>query len=490
MIRLFLKENKQLLIFLLFLFFYFVCGIYLTCFNDVVSIIRHDLIYNLDTGRVISEFMDFNYPIKIFSHPFCALIFRSTYLLFNNIIHIVKLDFVFMQSTLGASNVLIFYNILKYLNINKKTILLFTLVFGLSYSNIIFASLPECYILSGFANLLLIFYSIYLCKNNKPISFINIFIFSFLAAICTGINLVNITNSFILIFLVFIYKSKHFKMSFFVYLIKIILTFICIFMCLSFMQQYKFPDANAINTMQGLIKKNDNYSQLRYYYDSRITLEKTKYALLHSFITPIYALTAQKIQIETTNLNTNASISHDALDFSKKQNWVNFIPAIVFYIATLSAILKNRKDILKKDIFFILLSIIILNFAFNLCFENQHCFLYSQNFLSYLIIFLALIQNHLSEKVLCYINFPFLSYQFIINFINIHLIGNFLKQYSNNNYNLIFWIICAIIITFVFGAILILIKNIVKNYFIKNNLNDLYAFFISIYLLYIMKFIF
>lgn len=492
------KNNKTLFIFLIFLFLYLFCGFYLSYFNNIIYQIRHDLIYNMDSGFIFRQFSEFSQKRYVSAHIFSPLIYTSTFFFFKSIIKTSIPSFIIMQSTFGALSVCILNFILNYLNIDKKITIFLTFCFGLSYSNLIFTGLPECYILSGFINMLLACYSIYLLKSKNDLSFLNIIILVILSNLALGINIINIICSLLIILYVFIYKlpektnsisrTEVWKKFF-----QIIFIFVFIFTFVALVQRSVFKnDKSPFAVVKQIILERQEYPVFENYYSPYIEINDIKYALRGTFINPIYSIkTTAKILSTIRYMNNSDNkqyISHEVLEFQDIQNIFVYFPAIIFYAIIFVLFIKNRKKIIEKDIAILMASIIFINFLFNIFYGAKCCFLYSQNFIAYLFILIGLILNTSKHKIIHIVNIAFLLFQIYVNSKNIFVIKNFLSQYSYVEYNIDVCIFLAVIATLIYVFALFIAKKILRRIKI-NDIGEKYKFYLILYAIYILIFL-
>jgi hypothetical protein len=125
----------------------------------------------------------FSIPIRIIEMIYSNLFVVTDRLEFREIIAL-SLSPIFSALTL-----VYFYRILTLLNINKLDANVFTLIFAVSFSNIVFAIVPETYAISCFFISYLIYYFL---ENEKQKVNGNVLVWITLATLLSGITITNI----------------------------------------------------------------------------------------------------------------------------------------------------------------------------------------------------------------------------------------------------------------------------------------------------------
>jgi hypothetical protein len=140
----------------------------------------------------------FSIPIRIIEMIYSNLFVVTDRLEFREIIAL-SLSPIFSALTL-----VYFYRILTLLNINKLDANVFTLIFAVSFSNIVFAIVPETYAISCFFISYLIYYFL---ENEKQKVNGNVLVWITLATLLSGITITNICI-FYLVFFVHLLKNE------------------------------------------------------------------------------------------------------------------------------------------------------------------------------------------------------------------------------------------------------------------------------------------
>lgn len=496
-IKIFTVKNTTWILFFSFLFLYITCGLYLTFFNDQVVQIRHDLIYNLDSGRLYTEFSSLHQRRWLHSHPFASLIYQSLFSMFNDIFHSPRATVLIIQSFLGASGVVLLHRIFKLLNIRHFISISLTLLFGFSFSMLIFCAIPEVYALSGFLQALMLYFTIFVYKSKEKISvpFV-IAIFTLLIILTFGVNLITIISAFILVgFLIFsqnntftTQKAKTFLKTFAITILSILI--------FSAIHKMAFPIDGYFfdSTVKSIVNKTP-HSTTRYI-SKKFSIKNVHFALRGSFVEPFYALKTEIIKIKTLNL-TKSDITDKkpkwiiskGLEFCSHQKLKNFIPIIMFFGLTFIYFLKNRK-IYKENypLLLCLFSIILINTIFNTFFCNRVCFLYSLNFLIYLFVLLGIIQNIPENKVLLITNCALLLWQIPINFSMLHFIEKFVRYKNSTHHSLDTYILWAFLSVLIIGFVIFILKKLVKEEFIEVPTEKKYLYGLLLFFIYMIIF--
>ena len=153
-ILMYMKENKVKILFLCFFLFYFILGVLLSYNYKMVE--RWDFLFEADIPRVIadsSEIYGNHYRISV--HPLFVLLVQPIILMLQGITHNNILAILLFQSIIGGLKVVILYKFLYLINKNSKLSIIISILFGVSFSSIIFTAGIELYSLASFSMLTL-----------------------------------------------------------------------------------------------------------------------------------------------------------------------------------------------------------------------------------------------------------------------------------------------------------------------------------------------
>ena len=361
--KLYLKQinKKGTIIALMFSVIYFVLGMLLNWNFNLIG--KQDLLFESDTRRVYFDFTSITYnhdriivhPLFLFFQPFIFLIRRISQ---NNILAILL-----FQIFVSFLCIKYLYQTLCILNKNNQINSILIIIFGFSFSSLIFLSTIETYALSALS-LILIWFNI--IKDIKFKNKINIYKYVGLGILTTGILITNYFMFTIGTIILLLSKKINIKKMIIIHIVTIISIII-----LSYIQQFIWMNTPNIpdNLMNTINTETKEYVNFDIKIDNIQNLGNDVY--LSGFI-------ANDINVTTNQYNSRV------MTFSRQFKIRNLF-LIGFYICLIYLIIKNFKK--QKLLNFCLLLCLITMSILHLIYGNVATFLYSQHFL-YLIILL------------------------------------------------------------------------------------------------------
>lgn len=379
---------KNILIFLLFFSFYLLWGLVSSNYNILVRT-RFDLFYDIDTSiKFASIYMDTLQGID--RSPFIFVLTPIVKLL-NLFIPNKMFCILFLQSIVATINNFILYIILDKINVKKITIIFFVLIYALSFSTLLFTFFPEKYIYSSFLGLLLTYIIMsfdgeqnYKATQDESVKYI--MLTSLLCILGLGINIINIVLYIpILAYFFSLYPKKERCIAIILFIICFSSYFAILYLCGEYFYSFSSSFSQAGNAL--------------HWFNVGFSIEKVIQVFQETFIAPFYALSsyfdAEKIE----------------WNFHKQQSILYFIPCTVLLLLS---ILKG-KNIKNNNIIWAFLAVVILHFMMNFIY-NDTWFLYSQNYLFYIIVIMAYFYSNINKRIQIVILSMFLLTQIYINY--------------------------------------------------------------------------
>lgn len=152
-------EKKQ--IFILFFVFYIFLGL---CISYTINF-DTNLFFGADNARVFFDLTDIQYNhYRMKVHPLFLIFTEPIVLILNGFVNNKGLSVIILESFIGACSIVFLFCTLKELEIEDKLIKAITLLYGFSFSMMMFSSIPETFI---FAGLGLIYYWYFVLKVSK-----------------------------------------------------------------------------------------------------------------------------------------------------------------------------------------------------------------------------------------------------------------------------------------------------------------------------------
>ncbi len=167
-----------------------------------------DIYMGADNSRAWDDLMVysgvFHYRIKV--HPLMLLLLQPVTLLVQGLIHNPQAALVIVESLVGAVSVYWVYRMLERSLIDRWIAVLIVLVYGASFSNLLFATIPETFL---FAGMFLVLFWSYVCYSLgvQKISREMKLILFFFGIACFGITITNYMQFLIGLFAVLFFAK-------------------------------------------------------------------------------------------------------------------------------------------------------------------------------------------------------------------------------------------------------------------------------------------
>lgn len=484
-----------------FLLFLFTCFLVMFLFFGQLLTYNYDFLTNVfdvyfwaDTPRVIEDLAKFggnhsHYHSMV--HIFIVFFINPLVSILQSIIHNNVQSIVILESVIGSACVCIVYSILNCITHKKQIALTFAVLFGFSFSTILFSAIPESYIFSAFFQLIFWRYIVQLVYIDKPekLSVINILTLSLLGVISQEM----IFSNFILFLIGIIYLLReiyqhNFKkcaLNFFY----VLAASLVIFQIIYAIQTLTWGHITNIFDVITNYRTTGLCGDFRYM-NLHFTLEKFANTLTQTLASPI-AL-AQVYMWPNENENT-LSLPVFAVD-DQFSIW-NLITLFSFYLLPLVFFIKKFKNFPNKGLIVALISIVATSFIFHMFYGYtigpSESILFSQNYLYAVFIALGLIISEVnSEKVLLIFRL-LIQYVLILNIFQIFKIKQYLYYLTllkNNDFA--GYLIFALILTVIIVTAHLVSKKFVHPEVINKPLCKKFEFFLWGYCIFVVLYAF
>lgn len=470
-IKKYIKNNPDKIIFIFSLIYTLFAGILLTYNYDFSN--NFNLIFGMDTSRVIvdiSEILARHYRADV--HPLFILIVQPIYMILNGILLNKNLTIITISSITSSLSVLLVYKILSNNEENKKISIIISLIYLLSFSNIIFTSSPETYIFS--ALFLLIMWHYYITKKNDYDKKSHI-ILAILGVLSFSITITNIAIFCIIMLLLLIEKKINIKNVIKIFLITAVV-------------------ATSLNLGQKIIWNNTPLyfktsisSEKNLYESKKSPIIKLKNVIVNDYFNSIIS---PNIHMEIENGSTYNNRNY-SIQFNQPNELL--ILLTIFYILSITIVIRNFNK--NKIINIGLLLSLLFNTTLHIIYGNTETFLYSQHFVYILILLFGInYKNETNIKIKKYINI-FLVIFLIIEIINNNYVFikvlNYVKDvlkptYLLSNIGLLYTVIIELLLLIVAITFIISIKFIIKKLIVEKNIEKKQILTASIFILIIL----
>ena len=360
-------------------------------------------IFGSDVNRVFKELTVMNsghYRMKV--HPLFLLMLQPIIYIADMLIKNKTLTVLIFQSIMGTGSVGLIYYATSKINKSKKISLLISLIYGFSFTTIMFTSVIESFVFAAFFLILFWSYFIIKMKEDKPLDKKDYFILTILGLFSLGITVTNIVQFAIGLFFLILHKEE--KRKFVNALLKSIiigLIIIIISIVLSKVQQSIWKGTPIyINNLLNFATDKSNEEYL--YIDCNIDIHRIK-EVSSSFFG--YNLISPKLGDEYIDHSNDIGF--------KKYNIIAFVAIMSLLLFIIYRIVKSEKK--EKKLIIPLLLAFLFNYALHLIYAPKETFLYTQHFTFLIVFVLGIVSNTKKEKLISIFLAIFLLIQILFN---------------------------------------------------------------------------
>ena len=361
---------------------------------------------------------EFNhYRTKV--HPIFVLLFQPISLFINILFKSDILSVIVLQSILGSVNIILIYKIFEIIKINKKINIILILIYGFSFSTLIFVSIPETFIFASFLLLLMWHYIIKLFYNEKKLNIVNYLLLILLGAGALSVTVTNFIQYMIAIFFLIFIKQEKFKLIKTI-LISILLTIISFGLTVGLATIQKRIWPTAMNFHEYLIDFSQNdENEEKYYMSKSIGLRNIKESYKSIFI---------------NNFVPSKIVMKNEMAWFSRPNIIGTLLSIILISFIGIGIFKTflKRENLKEKALTISLSIALLyNFILHLIYGTFESFLYSQHFTFLVVLLLGIgfknIKKNYRIMEIIFLTI-YLMLEIIFNLLSLRILNRFIIE--------------------------------------------------------------
>lgn len=349
-----------------------------------------------------------HYRIKV--HPLFLLLIQPITLFITGITNESTLSVIIEEAICGSLSVCFLYAILKRLNISKILRTILSIIYGFSFSILVFSTVPETFIYAGLGLMIYWYIVTYLIGKNGDLSNKERFLLIFFGIFSFGITLTNYISYFIGLLLVLIcrydFKKDLKKIIKELFLINFISLFFIGILCI--FQKFVWKDCPIFlrSILDGLTGK-EKYEETLYM-NWLVNFDKTKIwvknILFYPFLSPSVQIVKDYIGFSIYNFPLILKIIIRIFVISL------FIPVVVTFVKRFFA----KKD--KNFYYFIFVFLTLLyNILLHYIYGYSQAFLYSPHYIFLYLILLAISINEFRKNKIPYIYYIF-RFNIIFNF--------------------------------------------------------------------------
>lgn len=362
---------------IIFFIIYFVLDMLINYNHDLTS--NWDFLFQSDTGRVYNDFSTiiYDHNSRIGVHPLIIL-FQPLILLLQGFTHNGVFALGLFMSLIGGLCIKYLYQSLCLISQNKIVNFVLTLIYGFSFSSLVFNTTFEIYSLSALSFILL-WYNIFLDFNHYRT--FKLYRYIALGILTAGILLTNYTVFGVGTLVLWLGKKVNFKKFITIHLLTILAIIV-----LTIVQELIWITPK--NIVRGVMDNSQAAEGEYVSYD--ITLAKAQ-----NVYNDIYMNGIAASKIKETYYDENNPDSKTILGFVKP-NYIKTIIITLFYGLLICLIIINFKHnkILNLGLLVSLLGMSFLHILYG----NDNAFLYSENII-YLVILLFALNNRRQYKI-------------------------------------------------------------------------------------------
>ena len=199
------KFRTEIILFLSCFLLYFILGTILSYYLDTANF--WNVLFDLDTPRVLRDLsiIDFNH-YRTAVHPLFVICFQPIVLILNKIILNPVIVIVLIQSIVSSISLISLYIILNKIGLNKVTSICLSIIFGVSFGQIIFSASIETYIFAQFFFMLIWIFAAF--KMDEKFNYWDYIIIVMLGIGSVAVTLTNFIQFLIvMLFTVFLNKN-------------------------------------------------------------------------------------------------------------------------------------------------------------------------------------------------------------------------------------------------------------------------------------------
>ena len=445
-----LKLNKPGTLLFIFSFFYLlILGITLSYNLNIGD--NYDLLFSSDTKRVIIDATIANanhYRIDV--HPLFLLLVQPIVILLSGITVNKMLSIIILSALTSSISIFFIYKILDLIKKDDKTNIMISILYLLSFSNMIYTSGIETY---NFACLFLILLLYFILKKyNEKFNNYTYILLIILGVLSLSFVITNFIVFLIVLFMLLINKKINIKNSILVVLVTLISL-----LGLSLVQKLIWPGTP-------LVFKNSISSEITSY---------SKEVGIKNVIKNDYynSLISSNVKLKMT-FGSAYNAWNYVIDFIG-MNIFNILVISILYILLIVLLFRNYTK--NKFINTNLLLILLFNTVLHTIYGNNTTFLYSLHFLYPIILLLGINLNSEKSNLKKYIKYYlyfFVAVQFITNNYIFIKVFSLARKVLNESYimanigafNTILLEIFVITIIFILiGLLIYIIMELIKN---------------------------
>lgn len=370
-------RHKNFILFIIFLTLYLFCGMRLT-YSHVFT---DNIYFGADNYRVYQDLSVINcWHYRLRLHPLFLILCQGPALIITGITNYSPLTVIILEAFAGSMSVVFLNKILEVLKIERAVRGITTVLFGFSFSNLIFSSISEsfmfaCAVLTGFWYFILI-----MSGREGKINKEEAFVLSFFGLAAFGITITNYIWYIIGIGYLVRCRYKNGRRKSFFQLIRINVTNVILLAVLNLIQHIVWRRVPLF--WQGLSEQWD--SEVRYMLHE-FTWDRLTVWVKQTMIYPLFSPDAACFE--------NKNAGYWWIGFLSFSNVMKIIVVVFFAIIILCMMIGTTSKNLDRRYCFVIMSAYAGNLILHFIYGTYEAYIYSPHFLFYFIILLSVLIN-------------------------------------------------------------------------------------------------
>lgn len=376
--------------FFVFFTLYVFLGLCISCWPTT----GENIFFNADNGRAFGDltsvFYD-HYRIKV--HPLFLLIAETVTLFVNGLINNPAMSVICVESFCGAISVSIFYSILLHKKVDRYYAIIFSAIYGLSFSTVLFSTIPETFIFAGTGLIAYWYFIVNIVDTKQKLGIMEYSMIIFFGIISFGITLTNyvfyLAGLFYVLWCKYDFKNAISRFLRLNLANGLIITILCKF------QQFIWKTAplfwtSIIDSLHG-----ESYEETLYM-DWSVSWGKTIWAIKSSLLRPILA---PNVYWEEFENNVHQTLFGGYSNFAKIVLCSFFLLCIVCVAVLVLQAAKNF-SLRESGYIFCLLACLVGNLGLHYIYGGGEGFLYSAHYLFLLLQITAIAMSGIRNRKL------------------------------------------------------------------------------------------
>ena len=449
----FKRINKGIILGIIFFTLYLILGISLTYEIGAYKVMN--FFFGADTFRAFNDLTCADvFHDRIEMHPLFMILTVPFISLLSGIFKNPVLTVVIVQSLLGAINVFMISCILDKIKVTKYLNILLSMIYGFSFTQLIFVSTPETFLFASTFLILLWLYVSRIIEKQEKLGVSECVALVILGVLSFAITLTNYMQFIIALITIILLQQEKLSKKIITFLgINIIVAVLVL--SLSWMQHLLYPNTTTFTGLAKSVFIEKNEFKDKKYMDTNINSEKI--------------LQVEKAFFGDNFIASKVFVDGNNLQFEKYTTITNIVMycfGILILVGIIYALYKSKG---KTPFLIALVLTLIANFCLHLIYGSDEAFIYTQHFTFLVILIVGVISTYIknenNKKFFLLLVFAFLILEIVKNITSVKTVIEYsLLRFGVHTLNIYAIILGVIISVAAVIAISYLLYKIINNY--------------------------